>query len=392
MGNYINTDVLPLDVDDSPWLYEKSDSTKGSHSEMGKWMLFYDKQMMNDSWRNATKLFRENKLDGVISMKCSTNLDNPRASSLDKGIIILYCSDSSNEEKIMNIGKKILEIFDYKENELIYYKTDLQTSEGTIATGSNKNHTYKLFNHLYKRKCLIKLHGSKVTLLAAKELPKIERYYPPKKTEKPYPSRYKKSVFEKCSEMITNTELQDDYNKWKSGINYKTNRKIKVGGKIHTELKQKFMIGRPNYRSVLFSDLADITECDYLQETECINNEIDIENASIKEYNALVDSVIENIKKLESWNEFIDFEGKKYGITSKVSNNIHRENDCFGEMVFMCNETEHDLNDRAFCHYDDKSTTYSIYKCCKCGYENKECKESTGGGSQYISKSGFWWK
>jgi len=28
----------------------------------------------------------------------------------------------------------------------------------------------------------------------------------------------------------------------KDGINYKTNRKIKIGGKIHRELKAKFMI------------------------------------------------------------------------------------------------------------------------------------------------------
>lgn len=214
-------------------------------------------------------------------------------------------------------------------------------------------------------------HSSKAILLAEEEPPKIERCCPTKKPEKSYPSRYSKSAFEKCREMITNTELQDDYNKWKSGINYKTNRKIKVGGKIHTELKQKFMIGRPICRSVLFSDLADITECDYLQETECINNEIDIENASIKEYNALVDSVIEKIKKLERWNEFIVFEGKKYGITSKVSNNIHIENDCFGEMIFDRNETEHRFNDRPFCHYADTSITYSICKCCKCGYETK---------------------
>ena len=57
----------------------------------------------------------------------------------------------------MNIGKKIIEMFDYKEKQIIYYKTDLQTHEGTIATGSKKNHTYKLFNPLYKGKCLIKL-------------------------------------------------------------------------------------------------------------------------------------------------------------------------------------------------------------------------------------------
>ena len=123
-------------------------------------MLFYDKSLMNEAWVLAKKLYRENKLDGVKSMKCSTAYENPRASQLDEGIIILYCSNSSNEETIMNIGKKILEMFDYKEKQIVYYKTDLQTREGTIATGSKKNHTYKLFNTLYKGKCLIKLQGS----------------------------------------------------------------------------------------------------------------------------------------------------------------------------------------------------------------------------------------
>lgn len=39
-------------------------------------------------------------------MKCSTAYENPRASTLEEGIIILYCNNSSNEETIINIGKK----------------------------------------------------------------------------------------------------------------------------------------------------------------------------------------------------------------------------------------------------------------------------------------------
>ena len=137
MGNFINTDLLPLEVSDSPWLYEnKSDSV--SVGDTGKWMLFYDKSLMNEAWNIATKLYRENKLDGVKSMKCSTAYENPRASTLDEGIIILYCNNSSNEETIMNIGKKIIEMFDYKEKQIIYYKTDLQTREETISTESKK--------------------------------------------------------------------------------------------------------------------------------------------------------------------------------------------------------------------------------------------------------------
>ena len=195
-------------------------------------------------------------------------------------------------------------------------------------------------------------------------------------------------------------ELQNDYKKWKDGINYETNRKIKIDGKIHRELKQKFMInyshnysfGSQMRSSVLFEKLNNINSHKYLQETEKINNEIDVENAVIKDYNKLVESIIEKIQKLEGWNEFIVFEGKKYGLIHKIKNNIHIENNCLGEMIFTYEETEYTFNDRPFCNYDDKETTYSIYKCSKCIYENKMVKCSTGGGSQYVSKTGFWWK
>ena len=122
--------------------------------------LFYDKLLMNDSWMLAKKLYRENKLQDIMSMKCCTVKKNPRASSNSEGIIILYCTNSSNEKTIMKIGKKILEMFNYKKRRIIYYKTDSQTYEGTSATGCKKNHTYKLVNHLYQDvflqgKCLI---------------------------------------------------------------------------------------------------------------------------------------------------------------------------------------------------------------------------------------------
>ena len=77
-----------------------------------------------------------------------------------------------------------------------------------------------------------------------------------------------------------------------------------------------------------------------------INNDVDIENDVIKKYNVVIDSIIEKIQKLKKWNEFIEFEGKCYGITCKVVNNIHRENDCFGEMVFIRKETTYTSNDQ----------------------------------------------
>jgi hypothetical protein len=143
---------------------------------------------------------------------------------------------------------------------------------------------------------------------------------------------------------------------------------------------------------ILFDTLNSINADEYLQETKKIINDIDFENVIIKDYNKLVDSIIEKIQKLERWNDFIEFEGKKYGLVNKIQNNIHIENNCSGEMIFTHEKTEYTFNDRPFCNYDDKETTFSIYKCSKCNYENKIIKCSTGGGSHYVSQTGFWWK
>jgi len=216
----------------------------------------------------------------------------------------------------------------------------------------------------------------------------IERHYPSKRREKSYPERYDNSIFEKLNEMNADTELQNDYKKWKDGINYKTKRKIKIGGKIHRELEAKIMIYSCG-RGILFDTLNHINANEYLQETKKIINKVDVENAIIKDYNKLVDSIIEKILKLERWNDFIEFEGNCYGITNKVLNNIHRENDCFGELVFIRKHTTYTSNDRPFCLYEDTETTYSIYKCSKCNYENEIVEYITGGGSQYVSQAGL---
>ena len=137
----------PMEINSTPWLEYGNIMT--SDICVGKWMLYYNNEDMNLKWSYAKKLYSEKNLTGVISMKCSTNYKNPRASCLETVVIILYCSDSENEEYIINIGKIILNMFNYKNQKYIYYKTDGQTSQGTIATGEKVNHKYKLQNHLW---------------------------------------------------------------------------------------------------------------------------------------------------------------------------------------------------------------------------------------------------
>ena len=372
-----NTDTPPMDIDFKPWIYEekinpfshnqsvnkhnkpntrrkngknrneklklafkirKSRRKNGKNGKnVGKWMLFYNKKYMNEKWKLAIKLFRENKLNDVMSMKCSTKFRTSRASREDNGVIILYCSESQNENKIMQIGKVIMKLFNY--NKTMYYKTNTQTCMGTRATGQYKNHLYKLDPNF----CYNSIQ--------------IERQYPIKKKEKSYPIRYKESIFEQLNKMINNPQLQKDYKKWKSGVNYKTNRRIKIGGKLHKKLESYFMIHSKN-TSVLFEKLININSKEYLKETKQKNYRIELENNAIRNYNKKVDKIIEEIKKLESWSGFVWFEGKKYGLCEKIRDGVHIENDCLGKMKFIDENTEYIFNDRPFCNWWFLSGSY----------------------------------
>ena len=145
MNNNI-MNLLPLDVYDSRWLrFDKKYSEK-SIKICGKWALYFnDKSLMNEVWKVAIKSLMEDKLYGVQCLECSTNYVEKSGHICTIGMLIFVCDVSPNEENeeiIMNVGKNILEIFNYDERQSIYYK-----SKTTIPT--SKNYTYKLDNHLY---------------------------------------------------------------------------------------------------------------------------------------------------------------------------------------------------------------------------------------------------
>jgi hypothetical protein len=137
---YTNTSIDPLSIDNYPWLYEDKDDIESVNT--GKWMLFYKKEKLYEKWRKAIKLYRHNQLEGVISMKCSTNYKDPRASDHSVGVIIFYCNNSEKKDEIIKYGTNIKTLFKYERE--IAYKTDLQTLKGTRATGCKNNWTYRI--------------------------------------------------------------------------------------------------------------------------------------------------------------------------------------------------------------------------------------------------------
>jgi len=139
----------PTQVVDRFWLFEGSQS--GSEpivTEAGKWMLFYPKSRLDSAWQRAKKLFRSGVLSGIVSMKTSTSRENPRSVDDQAGVIIFYCGPPENERLVTMYGKNLVDKMQFKSFNpafrFIFYKTDQQTFQGTRATGSRRNHTYKI--------------------------------------------------------------------------------------------------------------------------------------------------------------------------------------------------------------------------------------------------------
>ena len=190
----------------------------------------------------------------------------------------------------------------------------------------------------------------------------IIRHYPYCKSQTKnieYPNRTNKNNVNIIKELSKDEEYNDNYKKWLYGINYKskTKNKIKIGGNLHMKLGKKFILEHIVNHTKCYTDACDLTYYSYSKkdilfdnvnsidwdkyflETEQIYSDIDIKNDIINEnnkkiieHNKKVNEIIDKINLLETWEQYIDFEGINYGIPY-IYNCIHRENNCFGNII-----------------------------------------------------------
>lgn len=202
--------------------------------------------------------------------------------------------------------------------------------------------------------------------------------YPSYKSEITYPKRHTKYTFKKYNQLVNNTELMDIYDKLDKGINYKTNRKIKIKGDTYYKIiANLFMI-----ENIFFKNFEHINQNEYMNETIIIKNKINNENKIIEKYNNVLPHIHNKIDNLKKWNDFIEFEGNKYGMPHIVNNNIHYDNDCFGTMIFS-EQIERECKgcrDGIMFNGNYKCNCFlkKIYKCNKCNFmfndkHNKYC-------------------
>jgi len=136
-----STTSIPTQTVDEYWLWARS-QTKAfpSGPRTGKWMLFYDKSVIDERWTAVKTLVEHDLLGGLA--KCSTARENSNATSSKTGVIIVYTSDYLDQEEVYRVAVTLHEKMDYKKT--IYYKTDDQTYSGLYAkNGSKVNHLYR---------------------------------------------------------------------------------------------------------------------------------------------------------------------------------------------------------------------------------------------------------
>jgi hypothetical protein len=216
-----------------------------------------------------------------------------------------------------------------------------------------------------------------------------------KKIQISYPCITNKSKVDELKILLKDDKYNNDYKLWKSGRNYnsKSKNKININGKLYNELGKKFiLIHIANYKLfynsdssiyytyeyqyILFKNIYNIDWNDYFLKTKNIYNEIkneideknkiiDENNKKIIDYNNKVDEIIKKINLLEKWDQYIIFNDVKYGI-SKIYNNIHRENDCFGIIKFNYHKPCECSTCENWRGCGDPGTDY--FKCEKCDY------------------------
>lgn len=174
----------------------------------------------------------------------------------------------------------------------------------------------------------------------------ILRNYPMKMSYISYPSRYTKGDFDLYDQKNKVGERLKYFLLFK-GYNYKTGKKIK-NKEEYKMLEADFLIrGEP------FTIMDKIDRKFYLKVSVSILIEIDRLNKNIARYNAKVDEVIDKIDQLKKWDDFVEFDGKLYGIPYT----IHTEMSCGGEMFLNQVGTQDGMN-------------LFVYECEKCGYRD----------------------
>ena len=108
----------------------------------GKWMLFYPLEHLDSAWNSAKRMFDEGVLNGIAAIKTSTAAPDPRRAG--NGHAIIFYTSFHDDAALLEIGRNLVKQMQYVPMNgftRVYYKLDIQTIQGTRASGAIVNHS-----------------------------------------------------------------------------------------------------------------------------------------------------------------------------------------------------------------------------------------------------------
>ena len=136
----LNMNSRPSKVKDVYWIFagRKKGTYPESTSKSGKWLIFVDKENINEVWAIIKKATEEGKLGS--SSKVATAKPSPLAIDPNKRVICVYTYDWTDKEDVRKIREELRKLGITNK---IGYKTDEDTLRGRYQkTGHKKISKY----------------------------------------------------------------------------------------------------------------------------------------------------------------------------------------------------------------------------------------------------------
>ena len=119
-----NSRLLPSEVLDKDWIiqskltYDENQQLK----HVGRWSFPIPKKMLNDTWKNVRRLYKNDELGSCKYLMVSTASDQKQKN----GTILFFFEGSKQETAIKEAGEMLIQKMEYKApagTNAIYYKS-----------------------------------------------------------------------------------------------------------------------------------------------------------------------------------------------------------------------------------------------------------------------------
>jgi len=163
----------------------------------------------------------------------------------------------------------------------------------------------------------------------------ICRILPEKKEILPIPIRYKPYLWKIATELSKKSGYMERITRFEELLDPYKDEILKRNSPKYMKYLKKYSIIFDKIYYVRIYKILHLDLNKYQLETERLLKENEVKNKEIIEYNNQLDNIINKINNLKSWDEFVEFDGQKYGTPAEILDDKHIEDGCNGLIILL---------------------------------------------------------